>query len=110
MIAQCAGFLELRNNGFGGNIPSELGLLIRLRDELDLSHNRLSGQIPSDLGRLVELRKWWPCEVDACFSDNSLTRIYTLWYYRRSEATAQSLVRTNSSGSLSTNQADFDPN
>jgi hypothetical protein len=44
---------------FEGNIPSELGLLIQLRDQLDLSYNRLSGPIPSELGRLVELRKYW---------------------------------------------------
>jgi hypothetical protein len=50
------GFLELRNNVFSGRIPTEMGLLYQLRDQLDLSRNRLSGPIPSELGMLVELR------------------------------------------------------
>ena len=38
-----------------GDIPSELGDLKALRDNLDLSSNRLSGPMPSELGKLVDL-------------------------------------------------------
>jgi hypothetical protein len=52
------GNLELKNNVFTGAMPSELGLLVQLRDQLDLSYNRLSGEIPSEIGLLVELSEF----------------------------------------------------
>ncbi|KAF5739085.1 Leucine-rich repeat (LRR) family protein [Tripterygium wilfordii] len=46
--------LVLRDNGFVGPIPSELGNLTRLRI-LDLHKNNLNGSIPVSLGRLTGL-------------------------------------------------------
>jgi hypothetical protein len=52
------GSLVLKNNVFTGVIPSEIGLLTGLRDQLDLSNNRLSGAIPSEIGVLADLSKF----------------------------------------------------
>lgn len=53
--------LELHGNLLTGDIPSELGDLSELRDNLDLSSNRLSGPLPSQLGNLVELGRCIAC-------------------------------------------------
>ena len=47
--------LQLDHNKLSGEIPAELGNLFHL-EELDLSHNELSGEIPPELGDLVNLR------------------------------------------------------
>lgn len=47
-------FLGLDNNGFTGQIPSQLGLLTKLTSLL-LQGNELTGKIPSQLGRLTAL-------------------------------------------------------
>ena len=47
-------WLDLRENGLAGSIPSELGDLARL-ELLDLSHNELAGPIPPELGHLSVL-------------------------------------------------------
>lgn len=57
--------LVLRENGFTGPIPNELGNLTHLR-VLDLHKNNLNGSIPISLGRITGLRS-----LD--LSDNKLT-------------------------------------
>ncbi|CAI0384812.1 unnamed protein product [Linum tenue] len=47
-------FLDLSNNRFSGEIPSELGNLTSLK-ALNLSHNQLSGWIPASLGEMRSL-------------------------------------------------------
>jgi hypothetical protein len=48
--------LYLHNNKLTGQIPTELGLLTQLKT-LSLSENQLTGAIPLELGRLTELRE-----------------------------------------------------
>ena len=47
--------LDLSSNGLTGNLPTELGQLVRITG-LYLSFNQLTGTIPSELGDLVSLR------------------------------------------------------
>jgi hypothetical protein len=53
--------LDFGSNGFSGMIPSELGMLTQLSG-LKLNSNNFSGTLPSELGqltRLVELQAGW---------------------------------------------------
>lgn len=47
--------LSLESNGLTGEIPTELGALVRLED-LALTSNQLTGEIPEELGSLTKLR------------------------------------------------------
>ncbi|XP_026432351.1 MDIS1-interacting receptor like kinase 2-like [Papaver somniferum] len=47
--------LNLRRNGFSGQIPPQIGNLNSIQYKLDLSQNELAGEIPSDLGKLNKL-------------------------------------------------------
>jgi Leucine-rich repeat (LRR) protein len=47
--------LRLDANGLNGTLPSELGLLVGLREFLNVFDNDLSGQIPTELGLLTNL-------------------------------------------------------
>jgi len=53
-----AGTLSLTFNQLQGSIPSEIGLLGRLRDRIDLSYSFLTGYIPSEIGNLQEMSKY----------------------------------------------------
>jgi hypothetical protein len=44
------------NSLFAGSIPSELGNLLSIRDQLNLANNLLTGPLPEELGRLIFLR------------------------------------------------------
>merc|ERR1712176_545347 len=46
------------NNGFGFQIPSQLGQLTKLRDGFDVSNNQLIGTVPPELGALTGLRQF----------------------------------------------------
>jgi Leucine-rich repeat (LRR) protein len=46
--------LSLHRNRLTGSIPSEVGLVVSLKD-IVVYDNRLSGEIPSELGELVAL-------------------------------------------------------
>eukprot|EP00934_Nitzschia_sp_Nitz4_P004355 Nitzschia sp. Nitz4//scaffold200_size39268//25745//29320//NITZ4_007621-RA/size39268-processed-gene-0.18-mRNA-1//-1//CDS//3329541301//4345//frame0 len=48
--------LDLSNNGLTGLLPSQLGLLVDIRDQINLSSNRLSGSLSTELGNLEHLR------------------------------------------------------
>ena len=49
-------YLDLRENGLRGEIPSELGDLVNL-EWLDLSENQLHGTIPAEIGNLTNLQE-----------------------------------------------------
>ena len=53
---ECVHRLSLGSNQLSGEIPSELGNLLKLQN-LDLSSNWLSGEIPSELGNLLRLQR-----------------------------------------------------
>ncbi len=61
--------LDVMGGGFVGSVPTELGVLLRLR-RLDLSRNELVGTIPSALGDLSRLGTYVNrlCNVVACFT------------------------------------------
>jgi hypothetical protein len=61
--------LDVTGGGFVGSVPTELGVLPRLR-RLYLSHNELVGTIPSQLGDLSRLGTYLNrlCSAVACFS------------------------------------------
>jgi hypothetical protein len=75
--------LDVTGGGFVGSVPTELGVLPRLR-RLDLSRNELVGTIPSQLGYLSRLGTYAnrPRSVVACllFLFHSLT-----WFLRYAE-------------------------
>ena len=45
--------LAYNQKGYSGTIPSQLGLLTKLTDEINLGRNSLTGTIPSELGALT---------------------------------------------------------
>lgn len=51
----CSFFRLLQNNNISGELPPELGLLLKLQS-LDLSNNYFSGSVPDSLGHLASLR------------------------------------------------------
>lgn len=55
--------LYLRRNDLTGTIPTELGLLTKLK-ELQIASNQLTGELPTEFGLLMDVRK---CAYDlAC--------------------------------------------
>ena len=62
---ECVHRLSLGSNQLSGEIPAELGNLLKLQN-LDLSSNQLSGEIPSELGNLLNLE-------DLSLDDNQLS-------------------------------------
>ncbi|KAM0866045.1 hypothetical protein ACQ4PT_042914 [Festuca glaucescens] len=48
-------FLKLSHNNIKGNIPTDLGVLFNLHELLDLSDNSFGGEIPSQLSGLIML-------------------------------------------------------
>ena len=108
------GLLELKNNVFSGRIPTEMGNLFALRDQLDLSRNRLEGPIPSELGMLVELRTFdvtlfCRCAALDCFLLSFFLNqlLLFLFVHRRSQTAAQSLDWTASLRNFSVDQGDL---
>ena len=76
-------YLNLRNNGLTSQIPTELGDLANLR-YLGLNNNKLSGQIP-DLGNLTNLEQLYLSnnDLDGSLPDwmGSLTKLRELWLW-----------------------------
>ena len=62
---ECVHRLSLGSNQLSGEIPAELGNLLKLQN-LDLSSNQLSGEIPAELGNLLNLE-------DLSLDDNQLS-------------------------------------
>ena len=74
--------LDVTGGGFVGSVPTELGVLPRLR-RLDLSRNFFSGTIPPQLGDLSRLGTYVNrlCSVFACYTcslSHNLSLVYII--------------------------------
>jgi hypothetical protein len=73
--------LDVTGGGLVGSVPTELGVLPRLR-RLDLSRNELVGIIPSQLGELSRLGTYLNrlCSAVACSSCSLSPLVYNVLY------------------------------